>query len=147
MPAMPDAWAHALLLSNCSLSVWWSRGPTGHMNAVCHQCLSYSSVRLAPHCLYNHLVMLRGGATAIRSSFVSQSVSHSVFYISFAAHAERWELKLATQVKLDIILLLNNYAKISYEALFSSYGVICLPCCHCWRSGLLWSQYCLQLSA
>ena len=48
-------------------------------------------------------------------------------YISFAAHAERCELKLATQVKFDIISLLNNYVKVSYEALFSSYGVICLP--------------------
>ena len=33
-------------------------GTAGHMNAVCHQCLSYtSSVRLAPHCLYNRLVI------------------------------------------------------------------------------------------
>ena len=28
------------------------------MNAVCHQCLSYSSVRLAPHCLCNRLVLV-----------------------------------------------------------------------------------------
>ena len=68
--------------------------------------------------------MPRGGATAYCSSFVCV-YAHSVCYIIFVAHAEKWELKLATQVKLDHYLAFE-YVKVSYEALFSSYGMICL---------------------
>ena len=56
-------------------------------------------------------------------SFVCLFVCHSVFYISFAAHAERWELKLSKTRHY----LAFEYVKVSYEALFSSYGMIDLP--------------------
>ena len=46
----------------------------------------------------------------------------SICYISFAAHAEKSELKLTTQVELTF-----EHLKVSYEVFFLSYGVICLP--------------------
>ena len=50
--------------------------------------------------MVDHCYASVGGATrhTLVRSLVCQSVIHSVCYFNFAAHAERWALKLAMQV-------------------------------------------------
>ena len=73
--------------------------------------------------------MPRGGATAY-GVCLFVCLAFRLWHFSFAAHVESWGLKLATQVELRYYLAFQHL-KVSYEALFSSYGngVICSP----WR--------------
>ena len=69
--------------------------------------------------------MPRGGATAYGSSFVCVSVSQSLRLLHQFCNA-RWKVRVETcNTSKTRYYLAFEYVKIPYEALFSSYGVIC----------------------
>ena len=106
------------------------------MNAVCHQCLSYSSVRLAPHCLCNRLVNFRLGVSGSNSIF---SFCGSTLQFSPTV------LHLGNKLSYDLcddqdILLKSRYLSRAANSLFSTFPKVGpIPLSY------LFSSYCLAL--
>ena len=88
-----------------------------------------------------------GGATEAycsRAVCLSFCLSVCLLQAFLVAH---WKLRAETRNTSRYRYLLGFvFKKFGLKTSFASYGVICLPCLS-WRSGLLWGQNCLHMTA
>ena len=96
-----------------------------------HRTVQVEGSRWAEHCVgdlktvANLIIMLRGGATAYGSSFVCVCVS---LRLLCQFRSACWTVSIETcNASRTWYYLAFEHLKVSYEALFSSYGVIWLP--------------------